>query len=48
MRPPDRARGQLRGTRFFYADTYDLLGHFQRYLLIDDATKEWLAILPRN
>lgn len=36
------------GTRFFYADTYDLLGHFQEYLLIDDATKEWLATLPRN
>jgi hypothetical protein len=35
-------------TRFFYADTYDMLGHFQEYLLIDDATKEWLTTLPRN
>ncbi|MBM7808031.1 hypothetical protein JOD57_003868 [Geodermatophilus bullaregiensis] len=38
----------FRGTRFLYTNTYDLLGHFQEYLLIDDATKEWLATLPRN
>ena len=35
------------GTRF-YADAYDLLGHYQEHLLIDDATEEWPATLPRN
>lgn len=36
------------GDRFSYATSYDLLGHFQEHLLIDDAPKAWLAPLPSN
>ena len=40
--------GKFGETRFFYADTYGLLGHFQEYLWIDEATKEFLSTIPRN
>ncbi len=35
-------------TRFSHADTYELLGHLQERLWIDEATEEWPATLSRN
>lgn len=36
------------GGRFFYADTRDIVDHYQEYVLLDDEAKEFLATLPRN
>ncbi|MGM7666721.1 hypothetical protein [Microbacterium sp. A93] len=36
------------GGRFFYADTRDAVDHYQEYVLLDEATNEFMASLPRN
>lgn len=36
------------GGRFFYADTRGQVDHYQEYVYLDDATKEFLGSLPRN
>jgi hypothetical protein len=36
------------GGRFFYADTRNTVDHYQEYVLLDEATNEFMATLPRN
>ncbi|MBH0119948.1 VOC family protein [Rhodococcus sp. CX] len=36
------------GGRFFYADTRNQVDHYQEYVYLDEATKQFLNTLPRN